>query len=262
VGGDVTAFPDAREVAMKVTLLGGAAATLLSVSAFGADLGLPPATPPAPFSWTGCYGGGQVGGGFGQKDLTDTVGTCAGFSGFASGNLNISGYMLGAQIGCDYQFASNWVIGIEGAAAGGNIGGNTAVVQPAAIAGDSATFKETTDFLTSTTARIGFTWDQWLLYAKGGAAWAGDRYSAIGVFQGTPYDLEGLETRLGWTAGGGIEWALWRSWSVKLEYDYYGFGSRSVTFIDPNTGNTGPANIKQNIQVIMLGLNFHPFFGP
>ncbi len=248
---------------MKATLLGGAAATLLSVSAFGADLGLPPAPPPLPpFSWTGCYGGGQVGGGFGQKDLTDTVGTFAGFSGFASANLNISGYMLGAQIGCDYQFASNWVIGIEGAAAGGNIGGNTAVAQPGAIAGDSATFKETTDFLTSTTARIGFAWDHWLLYAKGGGAWAGDRYSAIGAFQGTPYDLEGLETRLGWTAGGGIEWALWQSWSVKLEYDYYGFGSRSVTFIDPNTGNTGPANIKQNIQVIMLGLNFHPFFGP
>jgi outer membrane immunogenic protein len=243
---------------MKATLFGGAAATLLTVSAFGADLGLPPAapTPPPPFSWTGCYGGGQVGGGFGQKDLTDTVGTFAGFSGFASANLDISGYMLGGQIGCDYQFASNWVIGIEGAAAGGSIGGSTTVVPP------GATFKETTDFLTSVTARVGFAWDHWLLYAKGGGAWAGDRYSAIGVFGGTAFDLEGLETRLGWTAGGGIEWAFWRNWSVKLEYDYYGFGSRSVTFIDPNTGNTGPANIKQTIQVIMLGLNFHPFPGP
>jgi len=246
---------------MKATLFGGAAAMLLTVSAFGADLGLPPAAPPL-FSWTGCYGGAQVGGGFGQKDLTDTVGTFAGFTGFAAANLNISGYMLGGQIGCDYQFAPNWVIGVEGMASGGNIGGSTAVVQTGPALGDHAAFKDTTDFLTSATARVGFAWDHWLLYAKGGGAAAGDRYSAIGVSGGTAFDLEGLETRFGWTAGGGIEWAFCRGWSVKLEYDYYGFGSRSVTFIDPNTGNTGPATIKQTIQVIALGLNFHPFQGP
>ena len=27
----------------------------------------------------------------------------------------------------------------------------------------------------------------------------------------------------GWTAGGGLEWALDRKWSVKLEYDYLQF---------------------------------------
>jgi hypothetical protein len=72
---------------------------------------------------------------------------------------------------------------------------------------------------------------RWLGYVKGGAAWAGDKYDAVGVFQGTPYDFEGLETRLGWTAGVGVEWALWDDWSIKLEYDYYGFGQRNVTFI-------------------------------
>jgi hypothetical protein len=40
---------------------------------------------------------------------------------FTSANLNISGYMLGGQIGCDYQFASNWIVGIEGTATGGRI---------------------------------------------------------------------------------------------------------------------------------------------
>ena len=43
------------------------------------------------------------------------------------------------------------------------------------------------------------------------------------------YDFDGLENRLGWTAGAGVEWALWDDWSVKLEYDYYGFGTRNVT---------------------------------
>ena len=173
----------------------------------------------------------------------------------SSANLDASGYMLGGQIGCDYQFASDWVLGVEGAAAGGKIGGSTVVAVP----GDNATFKETTDFLSSATARVGYAWDRWLLYVKGGAAWAGDRYSVFDVL--SAYDAEGLETRFGWTVGAGIEWALWNDWSVKLEYDYYGFGHRSVTFIDNVSGTFGPVNVKQNIQVVKLGLNFHVFAG-
>ena len=69
------------------------------------------------------------------------------------------------------------------------------------------------------------------------------------------------EDRFGWTVGAGIEWALWDDWSVKLEYDYYGFGTRSVTFIDNVSGNFGPVDVKQNIQVVKLGLNFHVFAG-
>jgi len=238
---------------MKAILLGAAAFSLLTVSAFGADLELPAPVSPPLFGWTSCYGGGQVGGGWGQKDLTDSAGVLAPITGFAAANLGISGYMLGGQIGCDYQFASNWVLGIEGAVSGGNIGGSTTVVVP----GNNATFKDTTDFLTSVTGRVGYAWDRWLLYAKGGAAWAGDRYSAFDSL--ATYDFEGLETRFGWTAGVGVEWALWNDWSLKLEYDYYGFGSRSVTFIDNISGTVGPEDIKQSIQVVKLGLNFHVF---
>jgi len=255
---------------MKATLLASAALSLLTASAFAVDMQMPPlkAPPvPPPFTWTGCYAGGQAGGGWGQKDVNDTVGIVSGLTGttysgtgtdFASAKLSTSGYMLGGQIGCDYQFASNWVIGVEGAASGGSIGASTSVATPD-IAGDSATFKETTDLLTSVTGRVGYAWDRWMIYAKGGAAWASDRYSAFDVL-GT-YDFEGLETRFGWTAGAGVEWAFWNDWSLKLEYDYYGFGTRSVTFIDNVSGTFGPLDIKQNIQVVKLGLSFHVFAG-
>lgn len=250
---------------MKVILIGGAALSLLTVSAFGADLGTrfnPPAPPP--FTWTGCYAGGHADGGFGQQDLADTAGALAPTTGFTSANLRTTGYMLGGQVGCDYQFGANWVLGIEGAASGGNIGGRATAAQtvPGGGPGDNATFKDTTDFLASVTARSGYAWDRWLLYAKGGVALADNRYSVPGVFAGLPYDFDGSETRLGWTAGAGIEWALWNDWSVKLEYDYYGFGTRNVTFIEETTNQTGPEEIKQNIQVILLGLNFRPTVGP
>ena len=52
-------------------------------------------------------------------------------------------------------------------------------------------------------------------------------------------------------------------WSLKLEYDYYGFGNGSVTCHRFNvTGNVGPENIKQSIQIVKRGLNFHVLVGP
>src|SRR5579862_8186446 len=241
---------------MKATLLGAAAVSLLTATAaLGADLRMPPPAP-APFTWTSCYAGGNAGGGFGQKNLTDTAGVLSPTTGVASSNLGISGYMFGGQIGCDFQFASNWAVGIEGAASGGDIGGNTTMAVPLVAPGDNATFKDTTDFLASVTGRVGYTWDRWMLYGKGGVGYVNDRYNladAIGT-----YDFDGLENRLGWTAGAGVEWALWDDWSVKLEYDYYGFGTRNVTFIEESGAfPSGSENIKQTLQTVKLGLNFH-----
>jgi outer membrane immunogenic protein len=246
---------------MKSTLLGGAACFLSTVCALGADMGVPiaiPSAPPPPFSWTGCYAGGQAGRGFGQKNLNDSVGIVSSISGFTSANLNVSGYMLGGQIGCDYQFAPTWVVGIEGAATGGNIHGSTSVATPALL-GDSANFRATTDLLTSVTGRVGYAWNNWLLYAKGGAAWASDRYSASDVL--ATYDFEGLETRFGWTAGAGVEWAFWENWSVKVEYDYFGFGHNTVLMSDSNLGLSAPVDVKQTVQMVRLGLNVHMWSG-
>jgi opacity protein-like surface antigen len=52
-----------------------------------------------------------------------------------------------------------------------------------------------------------------------------------------------------------VEWAFWDYWSVKLEYDYLDFGSRTVTF---NDSLLGPANISvsQRISEVKLGVNY------
>jgi outer membrane immunogenic protein len=247
---------------MKLAPLAAVAFAISTSAAFAADLEVPLKAAPVapPFTWTSCYAGLQAGGGFGQTSLTDSFGTIAlaGGTGFTSANTGIDGYLLGGQIGCDYQFGSNWVVGFEGSAGWGNISGNTTVAIPG-VPGDSLNFTENTDLLTSVTARIGYAWNDWLLYAKGGAAWTGNRYSASDT-AGALFAFDGLETRLGWTAGAGIEWAFSRNWSVKLEYDYYGFGTRSVTFIDNTIAMTsGPVNINQNVQIVKLGLNFHMF---
>jgi outer membrane immunogenic protein len=252
---------------MKATVLGGAAASLLTISAFAADLGVPmaPLQPVIPlFTWTSCYAGVHAGGGWGKKDLTDTVGTFSGQTGYSSASVDVTGYMLGGQIGCDYQFAPTWVVGIEGAASGGNISKTTNFAVP----GDTASLRSTTDFLARVTGRIGYAFDRWLVYGKGGVAIVGDRYHADDL--NGVYFFDATENRIGWTAGAGVEWAFTPEWSVKLEYDYYGFGTRSLSFTDttilgPTTLNgvfTAPVNISQTIQVVTLGVNFHARSGP
>ena len=247
---------------MKAALLGGAAASLLTISAFAADLGIPSAPPQPvvpPFTWTSCYAGVQAGGGWGHKQLTDTVGIFSGVTGYSSTSVDVTGYMVGGQFGCDYQFAPTWVIGIEGAASGGNISKTTNFAVPSFA--DTASFRSTTDFLGSITGRLGYAFDRWLVYGKGGVALVGDRYHADDV--NGLYFFDATENRIGWTAGAGVEWAFTPDWSVKVEYDYYGFGTKSLLFIDTTTANlNAPVNIQQNIQVVLLGINFHARSGP
>jgi outer membrane immunogenic protein len=127
---------------MKKVLLAGAAAIALIAGspANAADLGTRPtykAPPPAimpvaVFNWTGCYIGGHIGGGWGQKDFDETpIGVSTGVDGFFVGGVDLqsaqvgtSGFLGGGQVGCDFQFAPSWVIGIAGDGSGADVKGD------------------------------------------------------------------------------------------------------------------------------------------
>src|SRR5450432_882661 len=245
-----------------------AMAMAVAAPALAADLPLKSEMPfAARFSWTGCYLGGHLGGGFARKDITDPVQLVQDSfiaPGATPGITTVSpsprGVVVGGQIGCDYQFAPSWVAGIEGSASGSTMKGSRTVGLP--LGGpDTALVQAKTDFLTSVTARVGFAFDNLLLYGKGGFALAGDRYDVTGSFAGTPFGFVGLENRIGWTAGGGVEWAFSQHWSASVEYDYYGFGHRVIAMSDPTNGFLGNVDVRQNIQVVKVGLNFH-VWGP
>ncbi|THD61728.1 MAG: porin family protein [Bradyrhizobium sp.] len=254
---------------MRKLSFAAVAALVMSIAApaRAADLPLKTETPfAARFSWTGCYLGGHLGGGFARKDITDPVELVqdsfgAGpTTGITTASPAPGGVVIGGQIGCDYQFAPSWVVGIEGAASGSTMKGSTTVGLPLGSP-DTALVRAKTDFLTGVTARVGYAFDNVLLYAKSGVALAADRYDVSGSFVDIPFGFTGLENRIGWTAGGGVEWAFSQHWSASIEYDYYGFGHRLVTMSDPTNVFLGNVEVRQNIQVVKAGLNFH-IWGP
>jgi opacity protein-like surface antigen len=249
---------------MKKTLV---AAVVISMPGFtgaalAADLALKTQSAPAPaFSWSSCYLGMHAGGAFARKDMTDpaalaqqdAVGSSIG--GVTTANFSSNGVVAGGQLGCDYQFASNWVAGIEGMASGSDLLGGTTVGLPGSLPGEQASVSSRTTFLSSVTGRLGYAIDHTLFYGKAGVAWADNRYDVTGSYQANPVALEGFDTRTGWTAGAGVEWAFARHWSVNLEYDYYSFGTRTAVLSDG--GFSGPLDAKQSIQVVKAGVNFH-----
>jgi outer membrane immunogenic protein len=250
---------------MKKLSLASVAIALSAIGAPALAADLPVKSAPlAAFAWTGCYAGGHVGGGWTHKDVTDPaqlvqdsflgLGSTAGVT---TVRTDSTGYLVGGQFGCDYQFAGNWVVGLEGAISGCSLKGSASVPLPLGNPGDSALFTTRADFISSATVRLGFSLDRLLLYVKGGGAWVGDKYSAVGTFQTVGFDFEGVDLRTGWTVGGGAEWALWENWSARLEYDYYDFGHRSVLMSDAINVLSGPIDIRQTVQVVKLGLNFH-----
>jgi outer membrane immunogenic protein len=241
---------------MKKLMLVSAAVVSLSVPALAADLPVKARPVPVlpPFTWTSCFLGGHVGGGWAQKDITDPVELVQGAADTVTTvRVNPSGAVIGGQFGCDYQFAPNWVVGVEGAASGSTMKARTTVGLPALL--DTAEVTARTDFLGSVTARFGYAVDRWLLYVRGGGAWAGDKFTVIGAGS----DFEAIDWRAGWTVGGGIEYAFAKNWSAYLAYDYYGLGTRSVV-MDPDT--LARLDVKQNAQTVKLGINFHVWGGP
>jgi outer membrane immunogenic protein len=257
---------------MKKLLLAGAAALSTGIAgpALAADIPLGYVAPIPIFTWTSCFLGAHIGGGWAQKDFTDPValvqnsflGTVT--TGATTVGVSSSGLLVGGQMGCDYQFGpSPWVLGLEGAVSGMNLRGNTNFGLPLGGPSDIATMTAKTDFLPSVTARFGYALANWLFYVGAGGAWAGDKYSITGTFfpTATAFGFEGLDNRFGWTAGGGVEWAFADVWSARLEYDYYGLGHRSALMTDAINGLSGVLSVQQSVQTVKLGVSFHMWAG-
>jgi outer membrane immunogenic protein len=291
---------------LRRILLASAGAAALTGVALAADL--PPRAPPPVFlpppliySWTGFYAGLNAGYEWSASNSVDvatanlfneagamgmTYGPAAAAG--ASGNLPLQtgGFIGGGQIGYNLQFANSWLVGIEAdiqGIAGSNGSASAFTVTPRTgffppdTVDTSLSVTKRIDYLGTLRGRFGYLlMPTLLIYGEGGLAYGGvqsttsfsggedpntgsNNFSGVGTASGS---------RVGWTAGGGLEWLFAPNWSVKVEYLYYDLGNvtyrpgptivsemappPTLTFINQSQSST-----RFNGNIVRAGLNYH-----
>jgi TonB-dependent siderophore receptor len=244
----------------------------------------PPVAPPAPLGpidWTGVYTGLQIGYGWGDNDGSLTYATpgglwgqsglnsdAIGVSGSKSLNGDAQGIIAGAHMGYNKQF-DRWVVGVEGAVDPTLMTRRLTILVPDTGAdpdgslriGATATGSVWSSLQGSLRARAGYALDRVLFYGSGGAA--------FGAFSSS-FQLYGMDlslapfyaanmhssTRVGWTAGGGVEYAINPHWSVRGEYRYSDFGHLKDFPAPSSLGATYAADRRLDQNQVQLGLSY------
>jgi outer membrane immunogenic protein len=199
---------------MKRIFLSMTAIALVAVaaqSAVAADMpvrkALPPQAvqaPPPIFNWSGFYVGAHAGYGWGSSAFDAAA---------AGTSFDTDGWLLGALAGVNYQVGQT-VFGVEadinwsdfsGGAACGAFNCNTEVPWFGTLRG-----------------RLGYAADRFMPYITGGLAYGKIEASVPGIGGAS-------DTRFGWTAGVGAEYAFAPNMSWKTEYLYVDLGGFDCT---------------------------------
>jgi outer membrane immunogenic protein len=231
--------------------------SLLGISAVANAAEMPVKAPPAaqppappPFSWTGFYIGGNVGAGWAERTVSDTL-----FGLDVNNQGNGATFIGGGQVGVNYQI-NNVVFGVEADfdwAANNN--NNNGVV----IAGDTFRVTSNNTWITTLAGRVGYAFDRFLIYAKGGGGWIGNNgFTVTNLTTGAVVTTSNSNTDSGWLVGGGGEWAFANNWSVRLEYDFLGLDDRTVAVPlgVPVIGGDVFRLHNRNVQMVTAGLNY------
>jgi len=261
----------------KLFLSATAIATVMSASAFAADLPLIKSAPvavPAPL-WTGFYAGLNSGYGIGTSNNAANNGwansnyfssfsslrffppAITGASSYMGRGIYQGGFVGGGQVGYNYQYGQG-VLGLEVDMQGAGIRGT-------GNADGWAPRSNTTSYINNKTVQAGIDWlgtarvrvgyliaPTVQLYATGGLAYGGAYQNNFLTYalqeganiNGTAYIPTQNSTQkllVGWTAGGGAEWKFMQNWSIKGEAVYYDLGSLSVSNLTyyPDNGFAG-----------------------
>jgi outer membrane immunogenic protein len=229
---------------MKRMLIGiAAAASLVASGAFAADL---PAKAPyvkAPimpvWTWTGFYGGLNIGYGAGQADNSTTINRFltglplpGALIGTNSANNAVDGLIGGAQIGYNWQI-TNWLVGLEADIQGSDQRRGSSSIVCLRCSDDGSNIvtnlNQSLDWFGTVRGRAGILASpDTVFYATGGLAYGSVNVggTATGNFNGTTVILPGnSSTRFGWTVGAGVETHIGGAWTAKLEYLYMDLGS-------------------------------------
>jgi outer membrane immunogenic protein len=204
-------------------------------------------------AFRGLYVGSHVGFGFYTSHQGDLDAYLADNSGFSASDRGIIG---GPQVGYNFQRSCRTLFGIEADWSGAGLAATTRLNTNVPLLGfDQRITSVLVNFGTIRT-RAGFVVDDTLFYLTGGLAIANTDTRVRNIVPGVIDERFSFsDTRLGWTAGAGVEWALGRNVSVKSEFLYLALGETSNTFSSPTAANTFTFKTEDSAWVSRIGLN-------
>jgi outer membrane immunogenic protein len=271
--------------AMKRILLAGLGLFAFAAAqpALAADRPLPyKAPPPAPiFNWTKCYVGVHGGYGWGRdrNGFSDAIASGGSEGGegfpaeFASFNHTTNGGVFGGQLGCNYQAANNWVVGVEGELWWSGIKGSHTNPEDFTDPGSYSRFASRNRWDGDVALRLGYAQDRSLLYGKAGVAFGNFRYTethddfptdnSCGPLLGIPMtncQRVFTNTRAALLLGVGWEYAFTNYWTFKVEYNYIAFGSDTLPYPAASAAMQS-FPVRDTKQVVKVGVNYL-FGGP
>jgi outer membrane immunogenic protein len=239
-------YPEMKKLVIALAIVSAASST----SAFAADL-VP--VEPASFDWSGFYLGGHAGIAWADYESEQT-----GDGDVAADPPDLfdypggtdTGFFGGVQAGYNIQMQSI-VFGLEGDLGGIAISDNSRDTQgPIAYEDTSVDY----GLYGVIAGRLGFAVDRSLFYAKGGLAIADIKNRSYEFSDGiieNDEDHRNKGTQVGWTLGGGFEYAFNDNWSGKIEYLHMDFGSDSVKNLEGDT-----IEFRNHVDTLKVGINY------
>lgn len=223
------------------------AAIVAAAGALAADLPAsapPPYAPPPVFSWTGAYIGGQLGYEWGTSSslaLNNATGAVIGEPGYTP-----NGFTGGIHAGHNYQI-SQVVVGFEHSIDGSTYRGSGLDNSGAIVHATKIPYES------SLRGRLGVAWDHALIYATGGATFGEIDNTSFNRLTGGADSFDHF--RLGWTLGGGIDYALSDHWIVRAEYRHADYG-RIGELEAFSTGGLATLSKHETDDRVQIGLSY------
>lgn len=168
----------------------------------------------SPHAWSGIYVGGNIGGAWTGARWSDVSLTAE------STKFSDSGFLGGGQIGAQYQFG-RFVAGVEV-----SYSGLDSDARFVSIANPAVTYATRQSDLFTAAGRLGVSFENYLIYAKGGYASVETEYK--GEFTGVD-SFKTSKRNNGYVVGGGVEYMIDRHLIFGLEYNHIELGDRDVS---------------------------------